>query len=182
MMIGLAIGFGLSMIFVATQLGSLMIAQQAGLALGQVMNPELNAQTTPLGQLMYLILTGLFLAMNGHVAIVRALLESFAFVPPLSFQVTPSIVELVVGLMTSAFVIAIRLAGPALTALFLVTLSMGFISRTVPQLNILAVGFSIRSTVALLMTAASLTVIQDLLVDGVVDTMDALQALLQGRV
>ncbi len=180
-MIGVAMGFGLSAIFVSTQIGALMIAQQAGLALGRVFNPGLNAQTTPLGQLFFLVLTGLFLGMNGHVAVVRALLESFSFVPPLAFRVTPSVVELLVGLLTSSFVLAIRLAGPALTALFLVTLAMGFISRTVPQLNILAVGFSIRSTTALLMAAASMTVAQDLLVDGVIDTMQTVEALLQGR-
>jgi len=182
MMIGLAIGFGLSLIFVATQLGALMIAQQGGLALGQIFNPALNSQTTPLGQLLFLVLTGIFLGMNGHVAVVRSLLESFSFVPPLAFRVTPSVVELITGMVTSSFVTAIRLAGPALTALFLVTLSMGFISRTVPQLNILAVGFSIRSTMALLMTAVSLTVMQDLLVDGVVETMDAVNAILRGVV
>ncbi len=180
LMIGLAIGFALSAIFVATQLAGLMIAQQAGLALGQVFNPGLDSRTTPLGQLLFFVMTGVFLAMNGHVALVRSLLESFSFVPPLAFRVTPSVTELIVGLMTSSFVVAIRLAGPALTALFLVTLAMGFVSRTVPQLNILAVGFSIRSSTALVMTAASLTVAQDLLVDGLVETMEAIQALLQG--
>ena len=180
LMIGLAIGFGLTMIFVATQIGALMIAQQAGLALGRVFNPGLNAQTTPLGQLFYFITLGIFLAMQGHVALVRALLESFSFIPPLAFHVTPSVTELMIGMIASAFVLAIRLAGPSLTALFLVTLAMGFISRTVPQLNILAVGFSIRSTTALLMSAASLTVMQDLLVDGVIDTMETVRALLEG--
>jgi len=182
MMLGLAIGFGLSMIFVATQVGALMIAQQGGLALGRVFNPALNTQTTPLGQLLFLVLTGIFLAMDGHVAVVRSLLESFSFVPPLAFRVTPSVVELITGMLTSSFVTAIRLAGPALTALFLVTLAMGFISRTVPQLNILAVGFSIRSTMALLMVAVSLTVAQDLLVDGVIETMDTVNAILRGLV
>lgn len=182
MMIGLAIGFGLTTIFVTVEVGALMIAQQGGLALGQVFNPGLDASSTSLGQLMFFVMMGIFLAINGHVAFVRALLESFTFVPPTTFSVTPSVVDLMVGLLTSSFVVAIRLAGPALTALFLVTLAMGFISRTVPQLNILAVGFSIRSSTALFMTAASLTVAQDVLVDGIVDTMDTVEVLLKGLV
>ncbi|MBN1345952.1 MAG: flagellar biosynthetic protein FliR [Phycisphaerae bacterium] len=179
-MVGLGIGLGMSLVFLSTQIAGLMIAQQGGLALGQIYNPELDTQTTPLGHVFFLGLMGVFLAIDGHVAVFKALLESFQFVPPLTFHVTPSVVELFSGLLTSAFVLAIRLAGPALIALMLVTLAMGFISRTVPQLNILAVGFSIRSSVALLMAAVSLSVAQDLLVDGVVDTMDALRAMLRG--
>ncbi len=180
MMIGLGIGYGLSMIFAAAQLAGSMIDQQAGMALGHVLNPGLESSSTVMGQLLFFVVMGIFLAMNGHVAVVRALMESFAQVPPLGFQVTPSITDLLVGLMTSSFVLAIRLAGPVLTAIFLVTLAKGFISRTVPQLNILAVGFSITSMVALIMTAASMTFAQDVLVDEIVENMDALRLLLKG--
>ncbi len=181
-MIGLGIGLALTLPFVATQVGGLMIAQQGGLALGRVFNPGLNTQTTPLGQLIYMGMMGIFLMMDGHVAVVRSVVESFALVPPLTFEVTPSIVKLMCGLITSAFVVAVRLAGPALTALFLVTLAMGFISRTVPQLNILAVGFSVRSSTALLMAAVTVNNAQDLLVDAMIDTMQAVQAMLSGQV
>jgi flagellar biosynthetic protein FliR len=181
MMIGVAIGFALHMVFVASEIGGLLIAQQAGLALGQVYNPALGSETTPLGQLLFFVVLGLFLAMNGHVAAVRGLLESFSYIPPMTFTAAPSVVQLLVGLLTSAFVLAVRLAGPGLTALLLVTLAMGFISRTVPQLNILAVGFSIRSTTALVMVAVSLTAAQDVLVNGIVDMMQTIQALLQGQ-
>jgi flagellar biosynthesis protein FliR len=182
MMIGLAIGYGLSMVFTAAQLAGSMIDQQAGMALGQVLNPGFDSQSTVMGQLMFFLVMAIFLAMQGHVAIVRSLLESFGFIPPLAFQATPSITEMLVGLLTSSFVLAIRLAGPTLTALFLVTLAKGFISRTVPQLNILAVGFSITSIVGILITAVTLTAGQDVLVDEIVETMDTLQALLKGRV
>jgi flagellar biosynthetic protein FliR len=179
-MIGLGIGLGMSLLFVATQIAGLMIGRQGGLALGQIYNPELNSQTTLMGHVFFLSMMGVFLAVDGHVAVFRALLESFSFVPPLTFQVTPSVIDLLTGMVTSAFVLALRLAGPALIALMSVTLAMGFISRTVPQLNILAVGFSIRSTVALLMAAVSLSVAQDLLVEGIVDTMDTLRVMLRG--
>lgn len=181
MMVGLAIGYGLSMVFTAVQLAGSMIDQQAGTALGHVFNPGLESSSTVMGQLLFFMVMGVFLAMNGHVAVVRALLESFARIPPMGFRVTPSVVDLLVGLLTSSFILAIRLAGPVLTALLLVSLAKGFISRTVPQLNVLAVGFSIPSTVALLMLALSMTAAQDLLVEGLTDTMDALTTLLEGR-
>lgn len=180
LMVGLGIGFCLSLVFVATQVSGLMIAQQAGLALGRVFNPELNTSTTPIGQLFFLVLMGIFLGLNGHVAFVQAVLESFTFIPPLEFRVTSSTVELIIAMLTSAFVLAVRLAGPGLTALFLVTMAMGFISRTVPQLNILAVGFSIRSATALTMTAVTITVAQDVLVNGIVDFMEGVELFLRG--
>jgi flagellar biosynthetic protein FliR len=182
MMVGLAIGYGLSMVFSAAQLAGSMIDQQAGMALGHVLNPALESNSTVMGQLLFFVVMAIFLAMNGHVAVVRSILESFGHVPPLAFRATPSVTHLMVGLLTSSFVLAIRIGGPALTALFLVTLAKGFLSRTIPQLNVLAVGFSITSMVALVMTAVSLTVGQDLLVDELIEAMATVRALLEGKV
>ncbi len=180
-MIGMAIGFGLSVVFSGVQLAGSMIDQQAGIAMGQVLNPAMDSSATVMGQFLFFIMLVVFLAANGHVAVVRATLESFQHVPPLSFRVTPSVVDLLVNMLASSFILAIRIGGPVLLSLFLVMLAKGFISRTVPQLNVLAVGFSIPAKVAILFTAISLIQMQDLMVDGLVDTMDKIQTLLKGQ-
>ena len=57
--------------------------------------------------------------------------------------------ELLLGLLTVMFDLAIRVAAPLLCLMFLVMVAMGFISRTVPQMNILSVGFAVRILVGI---------------------------------
>ncbi len=70
-------------------------------------------------------------------------------------------------MLTAAFVLGIRLAGPVLIALFLTGTAMGFLSRTMPQLNILSIGFTVRVMVALGVAGFALAGYQDVLVDAV---------------
>ena len=61
-----------------------------------------------------------------------------------------------ISVLSGAFLLGIRVAGPALIAIFLATLALGFISRTMPQLNILAAGFPVRIVLSLILLIASL--------------------------
>jgi len=65
----------------------------------------------------------------------------------------PFVVDMVVGLLGVVFDMAIRIAAPMLCIIFLESVAMGFISRTVPQMNILSVGFIVRILGGLAMLA-----------------------------
>jgi len=176
--LGLLMGLTIQMLFVGMSLAGLLIGQQAGLALGQIYNPDLENTESVLSRLYFYLGMMFFLAVGGHRALVRSLLDSFGQVPPGGFAVTPDALELVAGSLASAFVMAVRLAGPTLVALFLATLSMGFVSRTVPQLNILAVGFSIRIVVGLVVSAAAMVTVQEVFLEGLADSLLGLGAVL----
>ncbi|GAF97676.1 unnamed protein product [marine sediment metagenome] len=75
-----------------------------------------------------------------------------------------------------SFSIAIRVAAPAILALMLALVSLGFISRTVPQLNILTVGFPIKLGIALLVMALTMMSLEPLLLDGLALGLDAIRA------
>ena len=172
LLIGLIMGVAVGMLFVGARLAGLMIGQQAGIALGQVINPMMDGQSTIIGQLYFLVTMMIFLAVGGHRAMVSALLDTFQTIPPGSFRYSASMLELVEQLLTDAFILAIRLAGPALTALLLASLTMGVISRTIPQINVLTIGFAIRVFVALGVTGLSLPLIYDVLYDAILNTND----------
>ena len=114
----------------------------------------------------------IFLAVGGHRAMVSALLDTFQTIPPGSFRYSASMLELIERLLTDAFILAIRLASPALTALLLASLTMGVISRTIPQINVLTIGFAIRVFVALGVAGLSLPLVYDLLYDAILNTND----------
>ena len=92
----------------------------------------LEGQTTIIGQLYYLVFLMVFLAVGGHRAMVAALIDTFQSIPPGSFQFGASYLLLIEQLMTSAFALAIRLAAPALIALFMTSLAMMPIRPTLP--------------------------------------------------
>ena len=64
--------------------------------------------------------------------------------------------EGVTTLVTQSFVLGLRAAAPAVVALLLATLVVGFVSRTLPQLNIMALGFGVNALVALVAVGVSL--------------------------
>jgi len=167
MMIGLAIGISLAMFVSGVEVAGLMVGRQAGLAIGQVFDPSSNTQVSIIGQVYSISLMTLFLLAGGHRATMAALLDTYDVIPLLSFQVNDSIPLLLIAMVTAAFVLGIRLAGPVLIALFLTGTAMGFLSRTMPQLNILSIGFTVRVMVALGVAGFALAGYQDVLVDAV---------------
>jgi len=176
--IGLALGLGVTLVFAGVQIGAQLVSQQAGLAIGEVFNPMMEASGTEVSQLYFLVAMAVFLAVDGHHALVRALLDSFATIPPLGFRPDSGLVVLMVEVLTLSFVIAVRVAGPVMLALLLAFLALGFISRTVPQLNLLTIGFPLKVSMALFVMALTLMSLEPILVDGLMEVMDGVRAAL----
>jgi flagellar biosynthetic protein FliR len=158
------IGLGLNLLFVGAQLAGMVIGQQAGLSLGRAYNPLVNESNTILGQVYFTVMFLVFIVAGGHRAAVRALLDSFDSVPLLSFTTGPVHATLIADLLHSTYVMGLKLAGPCLIAMFMATITMGFLSKTMPQLNILSVGFVVRVLVVLGVAGLSIAVS-----DGVFD-------------
>ena len=156
MIIGTSLGFGISLVFIGVEVAGMMIERQAGMALGRVYNPVMDSNSTIMGQMFFFLALAVFLAAGGLHALIRALLDSFVLLPPLSFGYSTVIPEALLALLQLAMQTGIRLAAPMLIALFLASIAMGFLSRTIPQINILSIGFAVRVMVALSATIVAL--------------------------
>lgn len=174
-MIGAVIGLALTMLLMTALVAGTMIGQQAGLALSQAVNPLEDLRTTVVGQIYFTILSMVFLLAGGHRAAMSALLDTYKVIPLLSYQPGESMLLLLIEILTAAFIVGVRVAGPVIIALFLTETSIGFVSRTMPQLNILSVGFAIRAFVALGAAALSLSASEDLLLDALWDGLDMIR-------
>lgn len=184
LLIGLVLGLAVGLIFLGGELAGMIIGQQSGIGLGRVVNPLLDNDSTIVGQLYFIATMMVFLLIGGHRAVVRTLLETFATVPPGSFRFDASLLELLTTLLSNAFIIAIRLAAPALIALLMVSLIMGFLSRTIPQLNILSVGFTVRVVIGLAVAAIAFSfgaeIFADIIDDFLFETRDVISNLPTG--
>jgi len=145
LLLGYVIGYCASLPLIGMQIGGQVIDQQMGIAAGGVFNPDLDSEAGVIGQLYFISGLTVFLIIGGHHAVLLTLIGSFEVIPIGGFGSTgvniSVAVDLVVGLMNVMFEMALKIAMPLLCILFLLRVAMGFIGRTVPQMNILSVGF-----------------------------------------
>lgn len=150
--VGIALGMTVTIVLSGIQLAGEMFDQQTGIALSEIFNPALNAPVTPTGQIVYWLAAATFLTLepiNGHLLLVATLLETFTHLPPGTAFANATIIDLLSGLVNSSLMIAIQIAAPMLAAMSLLSITMGFMGYTVPQINVLVLGFPIRSLLAL---------------------------------
>lgn len=171
LMIGAIMGIVLSLMLSSAEVMGLLVSRQAGIALANVFDPTQNQNVSVIGQLYTIVFTMLFLMSGGLRAMIAALLDTYTVIPLLSFRFNESYMLLLIEALMGAFMLGIRLAGPVLIGLFLVGTALGFLSRTMPQLNILTIGFTIRAVVALGIAGVTLMFFEDVLLDAVWDSL-----------
>jgi flagellar biosynthetic protein FliR len=153
---GAAIGLILSLIFVAAQWAGEMIGTQMGLNLGQTLNPQYGGGGTVVGDLYFFLTLLIFLAIGGHMALVKGVFDSFAALPLLTVSINQPLLDTLVGVFQGATVLAMQLAAPMLVTMLIVDLVLGFVGKTVPQLNIMTAGISVRALVGMLVLIVGL--------------------------
>jgi flagellar biosynthesis protein FliR len=155
LLIGLCLGLGIVILAGGVQLAGEMIGYVSGLMLADVLDPNMDANVPLFSRLMFLVSIAVFVCMGGHRMVMGALLDTFASIPPGGGALPNSLAEMFVALLTQSFSLGIRCAVPVVTALLLATLVMALIARTLPQLNVLVVGFGLNAMLTL--AALSLT-------------------------
>lgn len=158
-LIGAAIGLVAAIPVLSLELAGSLIGTQIGFGLARVYNPEADAESDVLGQLLMYLAIAAFVAAGGLEALFGVLIGTFDRVPPGGFAAGQVPLDVLVGVITSGFELALRVAAPAMCIVFLVLIAMGFVSKTMPQINVMSVGFSVKIMVALALLAASLTVV-----------------------
>lgn len=154
--LGLMLGLAVVILFSGLQLAGQAIAQVSGLSLSDVYNPATDSNVPVFSQLYDATALGTFLLIGGHRMIMAALLDSFHDMPPGHAMFSQTILDALVHVTNQSFLTGIRASAPVLVALVMATLIVGLISRTLPQLNAMALGFSLNSIVLLFGMSLSL--------------------------
>ena len=157
LMIGIVLALLVRLILEAVQFGGQYIGYQMGFAIVNVIDPQSGNQTSVLSQFAYILALLIFLVVNGHHIIIRALVQSFALAPPGGVTMQHMVLREVLAAFGQMFVIAIKIGAPALGVLFCAKVSMGIIAKTVPQMNVLFVGMPMYIFIGLLVFGLSLS-------------------------
>lgn len=167
LLLGGVIGLAGAMIFIGLQMGGQLIAQESGLAFGQIADPNTGVNQAVLGAFYMQLAAVIYMIVGGHRELLLACLDTFHSIPLLAvgdrFLVGA---EFLVDAMQLGGELAVRIAAPAVLTLFLVNVAMGFISRTVPQLNITTLGFTFKALIGFLIMAVSLPSAMNAFLEG----------------
>ena len=88
--------------------------------------------------------------LGGHHAMLYGIRASFEALPLLSVGIDQSVFDLILGLFQACTALSLQLAAPMLVTMLIVDLALGFISKTIPQLNVMTAGLTIRAGVGML--------------------------------
>lgn len=149
LVVGMVLGLGIMVLLAGVSLAGAVIGNTAGLSFAETADPTLDENTTILANFLSLLAMAIFLVIGGHRWLMAALLETFHTLPLGSSLDVSNFGESVSLVLWESFQLAVRTAAPATTALLLATLVLGFINRTMPQINILVIGLGLNVMVTL---------------------------------
>jgi len=164
-LIGLAMGFIMQMAFSALVIAGQTLAMTMGLGFAMSVDPQNGVQVPVLSQLYVILATLFFLAIDGHLLMLAFISDSFSLLPPGLADWHWDLAINIVLWASQMFASALLLALPALTAVLLINVSFGVITRAAPQLNIFAVGFPVTILVGFVFVFLSMPALVSLLQD-----------------
>lgn len=179
LLLGLALGFVAQLLFAAVQLAGQFVEVPLGFGMAGVMDLTTGTRVPLFGQFYYLLVAIVFLTVDGHLVVLRALGESFREVPPGSLLPGGGATQVVLQAFVEMFRSGLAIAVPVLAAVLVTDAALALANRAVPQLNIFSIGFPLKTAVGLLAAMAALPFIMRW-ASGAFGSGGALQAQLHG--
>lgn len=175
-LIGLAMGLAIALVFAAANWAGDFIANQLGLSLAEAYDPGTGAEATVLGRACWLLAVVVFLAANGHHALLRGLQRSFDTLPIGSTVQGSAIVAMFAGLVRSAMSLALQIAAPVFVATLIADAAMGLAGKTMAQLGVMSAAITVRSAVGMLALIAGIATTVGVLQNASSNWMQLVQA------
>lgn len=177
-LIGVALGFVLQIVFDTVSLGGQLLANSMGLSFAFNVDPLRGTGTPALGQFYTILVTLTFLALDGHLALVETLAQGFRTLPIGMDGLGADGLWTVANWGSQLFAGALAVALPGVTAMLVVNVAFGVISRAAPTLNLFAVGFPVTLVFGLVIVYSALPALQGAFIELLSDARDVLAALL----
>lgn len=155
-LIGIALGLTMRIIFAAVQTAGQFVGLQMGLAFASFFDPSTGANTAVLSRLLNTITLLAFIAMNGHLLMIAGLMHTFEVLPINGDELDVNGWGVLLEWSEQIMVSGLLMALPVMVVLLTINLSLGILNRTAQQLSVFAVGFPISLTVGLLILSVVL--------------------------
>ena len=149
LLLGIAVALTLQIAFAALLTAGRAIDIQAGFGLAMLIDPTTRAQMPLVGTLFAYAAAAIFFATDGPADLLAIWDASVAQVPLGAAVVGGDAVAAIIAYMSAVFVMAFGAAGLVMLVLFVLDLAIAFMSRTLPQMNVLLLGFQVKTLAVL---------------------------------
>jgi flagellar biosynthetic protein FliR len=156
LVVGAMLGLTINLVFTAVRFAGSVAGMQIGFSIVNAFDPATNANVSVIGQLYYILTVLIFFATGAHHLLVAAMFQSCVAVPPYGGLDPAGGAWYLLQEYGAIFTTGLRIAAPIVVVLLLVSGAMGVIVKTVPQMNVLVVGFPIKIGVGLITLGLSL--------------------------
>jgi flagellar biosynthetic protein FliR len=150
-LIGAALGFAMQLVFAAVEMAGTLVGLQMGLGFATFFDPSSSASQQVITSFLNMIAMLAFLAYNGHLQVIAALIESFQSVPIAQAALGPPGLHTLVEWGGAIFTAGLLLSLPVVIALLVANLSLGILNRAAPQIGVFQIGFSVTLMVGMLL-------------------------------
>lgn len=174
LLIGACIGFIAGLPMVAMEMAGHLMGHQMALSLAQSYNPELDANLNSVGSLLFFMGITAFVVLGGPETVLMILTDTFSVLPIGGFKAEQTPVELVLAVLSAGTEIAIRVSAPAIGVIMASLVAMGFVMKSMPQINVLSVGFAVYIVGGLTILFFALFAVNDALSESMVQTLGML--------
>ncbi len=149
LILGLIFSLVVRFIFGGIQVGGQILAFQMGFSMATTVDPLQGDQETIISHFLYMVAILTFLILNGHLYVLKALMDSFRLIPPGGLIISPPLGWEIISMSAEMFVLGLKVAAPVMASLFLVELALALMARAAPQMNMLIIGFPVKITIGL---------------------------------
>ncbi|PZE22439.1 flagellar biosynthetic protein FliR [Paenibacillus xerothermodurans] len=178
-LVGVTLGFVAYMFFAAFQIAGSFIDIQIGFGISNVIDPMTGASSPILGNFKYMVAVVLFLSLNGHHSLLKAIIESYEWIPlsndVFSKTYNGQISQFMVQTFSTVFALSLQIAAPIVAALLLTDIGLGLLSRVAPQFNIFVVGAPLKMLIGFMLLIMLFPGYHDVFEGSFVSMLDSLQ-------
>lgn len=149
--IGLFLGFILLLYFSIFNMAGNMIDAQIGFSMSSAFDPMSNSNVTVTANLYYTSAMLIFFSINGHHWMIESMVKSFDILPLGNVNVKWGLVEQFISNFSEVFELSFKVAMPIMVTIFIANVTLGFLAKTVPQMNVFVVGMPMKVAIGLVL-------------------------------
>ncbi len=156
LLLGVAFGIATSIVFEAVQMAGQILSIQMGYSLVNILDPTTQVDTTVMAMFHQSLAMLIFLRLDVHLWLLRAIGNSFTYLPPGTAQLTRPFAMSLVGSGASILLVGVQIAAPVLSATLLTDIVLGLLGKSSPQLPLMMLGPAVKSLLGLAILFSSL--------------------------
>jgi flagellar biosynthetic protein FliR len=176
---GLALAFMVRLVLETANLAGEYLSFQMSMTMASVIDPQGGGQVPVVSRLVYIVFILVFLYANGHLIVIKALVDSFEVAPPgIMVLWRPETFSEALSAVGRMYVLAVKIAAPVVGILFCAKVSFGIVAKVVPQMQVLFVGMPLFILVGLFVIGLTMGFWPRLIGQALFESQEALKRLL----